>query len=57
MQAHDGGLECRLEASAAEQLDALKGAVARHIDRFAFREAPLAFDWQDTQSSPAHSTR
>ena len=27
---------------------ALKGAVARHIDRFAFREAPLAFNWQDT---------
>jgi hypothetical protein len=23
-------------------------AVARHIDRFAFREVPLAFDWQDT---------
>ena len=48
MQAHDDGLECRLEASAARQLDALKGAVARHIDRFAFREAPLAFDWQDS---------
>jgi len=48
MQAHDDGLECRLEASAAGQLEALKGAVARHIDRFAFREAPLAFDWQDT---------
>ena len=48
MQAHDDGLECRLEASAAGQLDALKGAVARHIDRFAFREAPLAFNWQDT---------
>jgi uncharacterized protein len=57
MQAHDDGLECRLEASAAGQLDALKGAVARHIDRFAFREAPLAFDWQDTQSSPAHAMR
>ena len=48
MQAHNDGLECRLEASAADQLDALKSAVARHIDRFAFREAPLAFDWQDT---------
>ena len=47
MQAHDDGLECRLEASAAGQLEALKGAVARHIDRFAFREAPLAFNWQD----------
>ena len=47
MQAHDDGLECRLEASADGQLEALKGAVARHLDRFAFREAPLAFNWQD----------
>lgn len=39
MQAHDDGLECRLEASAAGQLEALKGAVARHIDRFALRGA------------------
>lgn len=47
LQAHADSLECRLEASAAGQLEALKGAVARHIDRFAFREAPLPFDWQD----------
>jgi hypothetical protein len=47
MHARDDGLDCRLEASAAGQLEALKGALARHLDRFAFREAPLAFDWQD----------
>jgi uncharacterized protein len=47
MQAHDDSLECRLEASADEQLEALKGAVARHLDRFAFREAPLRFDWRN----------
>lgn len=47
LEAHADGLECGLEASAAGQLEALKGAVARHIDRFAFREAPLAFDWRD----------
>jgi hypothetical protein len=51
MQAYDDGLECRLEASATGQLEALKGAVARHIDRFAFREAPLTFDWQDASNS------
>jgi uncharacterized protein len=51
MQAHDDSLDCRLEASAAGQLEALKGAVARHIGRFAFREAPLAFTWQDTLNS------
>ena len=47
MHAHEDGLECRLEASTVGQLDALKGAVARHLDRFAFREAPLSFDWRD----------
>jgi len=47
LRAHDDGLECRLQTSAAGQREALKGAVARHVDRFAFREAPLAFDWQD----------
>ena len=40
-------LECRIEASEPGQLAALKPVVERHLDRFAFREAPLAFDWQD----------
>ena len=39
-------LAVRIDASAEGQLDALKGAVARHLDRFAFREAPLTFDWR-----------
>jgi hypothetical protein len=47
------GLECRLEASHPEQLAALKGAVARHLDRFAFREAPLSFAWADAGASPS----
>lgn len=46
LQARDDGLECQLAASSDGQLEALQGAVARHLDRFAFREAPLAFDWQ-----------
>jgi len=49
LKAHAGMLECRLEATAEGQLAALKGAVARHLDRFAFREAPLTFAWQDEQ--------
>ena len=40
------GLEVRIDASSDEQLEGLKGAVERHLDRFAFREAPLAFDWR-----------
>lgn len=35
-----------LETSTAEQRDALKGVVESHLDRFAFREAPLVYDWQ-----------
>ena len=46
LTAHNDNLECRIEASAEGQLEALKGAVARHLDRFAFREAPLTFDWK-----------
>ncbi|WP_375393792.1 DUF2218 domain-containing protein [uncultured Sphingomonas sp.] len=37
----------RIDATSPEQRDGLKGAVARHLDRFAFREAPLAFHWRD----------
>lgn len=40
-------LECRIDASEPAQRDGLKDALARHLDRFAFREAPLAFDWRD----------
>jgi hypothetical protein len=47
MTAQDDGLACRIDASAPGQLDGLKGALARHLDRFAFREAPLTFDWVD----------
>ena len=39
-------LKVRIDASSPEQLEGLKGAVARHLDRFAFREAPLPFDWK-----------
>jgi len=39
-------LQVRIDASSPAQLEGLKGAVARHLDRFAFREAPLPFDWR-----------
>ncbi|MEO5640885.1 MAG: DUF2218 domain-containing protein [Sphingomicrobium sp.] len=42
----EGGLEVRIDATSAGQLDGLKGALARHLDRFAFREAPLPFGWK-----------
>ncbi len=39
-------LSVRIDARSADHVEAMKGVVARHLDRFAFREAPLAFDWQ-----------
>ena len=46
MQALADTLECVLEGSSAEHCEVLKGVVQSHLDRFAFREAPLGFDWQ-----------
>jgi hypothetical protein len=46
LKAHETGLEVRVDATAPKQLEGLKGAVASHLDRFAFREAPLAFNWR-----------
>lgn len=46
-QAGSRHLECGIDASEPGQLEGLKAAVARHLDRFAFREAPLPFAWRD----------
>ena len=42
----EDGLDVRIDASSEEQLEGLKGAVARHVDRFAFREGALAYNWK-----------
>ncbi|MFM5948256.1 MAG: DUF2218 domain-containing protein [Novosphingobium sp.] len=47
MAAGETTLTCRIEATSAGQLEGLKGAVQRHLDRFAFREGELVYDWQD----------
>ena len=39
-------LVARIDATSTGQLEGMEGAIARHLDRFAFREAPLPFDWQ-----------
>lgn len=38
-------LEVTIDGEASEEVERLKGVVASHLDRFAFREAPLRFDW------------
>ena len=45
LRARTTALEVRVDASSSEQLGGVKAAVASHLDRFAFREAPLPFDW------------
>ena len=45
MTAKPEALECRIDASCDGQLQGLKGAVERHLNRFAFREGELAFNW------------
>ncbi len=46
MAVQAGALICRIEAGEAGQLEGLKGAVERHLNRFSFREGDLKFVWQ-----------
>ncbi|RVT43242.1 DUF2218 domain-containing protein [Sphingobium algorifonticola] len=45
MTAQPDSLLVTIEAEDAETVERMKGVVANHLDRFAFREAPLPFDW------------
>jgi uncharacterized protein len=47
MTAEGAFLNIRIEANDPETCDRLKSVLATHLDRFAFREAPLRFDWLD----------
>lgn len=47
LEAKPDSLIVRIDVASAEGLPGVKGAVARHINRFAFREAPLSFDWRE----------
>ncbi len=46
MRADADALTVTIEAEEDETLQRMKGVVASHLDRFAFREAPLPFEWQ-----------
>jgi hypothetical protein len=45
MKADGDKLTVTVEAEEGETLERMKGVVASHLDRFAFREAPLPFEW------------
>ncbi len=46
MMAQPDSLLVTIEAEDAETVERMKGVVSSHLDRFAFREAPLPFDWK-----------
>ncbi|MBP6029810.1 MAG: DUF2218 domain-containing protein [Sphingobium sp.] len=39
-------LRIELQTPDAEGATALRGVIERHVDRFAFREAPLSYAWE-----------
>jgi hypothetical protein len=43
--AADDTLQVTLEAE-PDEMARMQGVIATHLDRFAFREAPLRFDWR-----------
>ena len=45
MTASSDALSVTVEAEDEETLQRMKGVVASHLDRFAFREAPLTCEW------------
>ncbi|MGL4197945.1 MAG: DUF2218 domain-containing protein [Allorhizobium sp.] len=46
MQSDAATLTVLIETEDAAKLETYQGVVASHLDRFAFREAPLPFNWQ-----------
>jgi len=46
MAAQPDALLVTLEPNADADVETFKQVVADHLDRFAFKEAPLSFDWQ-----------
>lgn len=46
MTAQPDSLLVTIEAEDAETVERMKGVISSHLDRFAFREAPLPFDWK-----------
>jgi len=46
MRADTDTLDVALTVPEGEDVANMRGVVERHLDRFAFREAPLTFDWK-----------
>jgi hypothetical protein len=44
-------LRSRSTGKGVKRVERLKGVVASHLDRFAFREAPLKFEWSGERTA------
>jgi len=51
MTAREGGIGITLTTADLEENVRMRGVVERHIDRFAFREAPLTYTWNEPEDS------
>jgi hypothetical protein len=49
LEASADALLVTVETGDADAAERLKEILARHLDRFAFREAPLPFEWSATE--------
>jgi uncharacterized protein len=49
MAASEDALLVSIETDDTDSIERLKEIVANHLDRFAFREAPLPFKWSATE--------
>lgn len=47
MRADSETLDVVLSVPEGEDRDRMREVVSSHLDRFAFREAPLTFDWRE----------
>ncbi len=47
MTAHKGGIGITLTTADMEENTRMREVIEKHIDRFAFREAPLTYEWKD----------
>lgn len=45
LEAAPDALVIKLEAANAETVERMQGVIERHLDRFAFRETPLSYNW------------
>ncbi|GAA0268146.1 hypothetical protein GCM10009127_04890 [Alteraurantiacibacter aestuarii] len=51
MTAHKDGIGITLTTGDKDRNEHMRGVIERHIDRFAFREAPLTYEWKEAKES------